>query len=1356
MGSFDSLALFEKDNNMNLKCMLSMAVVAAATGTTCLAAEYFVDRQNGSDSYDGTASEWEGGESTVGPKQSIQAAVDLADGNGTIVTVLPGVYDNGGGESNDGSYIQANRVLVKKSNVTIRSSTGKPEDVHIVGQLSTEAGNNHGIGEGAMRCIANLSTASKIVVHGVTLRNGASITDSTRGGGVYASASGRITIIDCVVSNCAAARGGGAYQAIAHSSLFSENYAKTSYGAAICFGHAANCLLINNYGGAVLGYMYAVANCTAANNEGGNLSYGFSGGTRYICNTLSFGQSNNGTGGSKDNNISASIRCVIAGSGTFNIPDEDSAFGVDEREQCDTAFMDFHPLSTGACIGRGRGEELLRVPLPEGYTYHDMDRVPVPTSGAINVGAYQTARRPAASRIDFNCSVAIEGMPGIIHSGEWFHPTNWPVTYRFKSMNVTPYSLFVEEETLSGNPMRRFHMYDGWIPFTPKRELTATNTIGYARSRETFYADAENGSDAYDGTAVWEGGESLVGPKKTLQAAVDCVTESFGTVYAAPGIYDEGGKYANGTSNRVAITGTHVRLIASGGPGSATIVGAPDPDTGGLGPNATRCVLLDKVYSCVQGFVLTGGYSDQVDTDNANRGGAYYAPTTSPQILDCIVSNNVAMYGIGAGCTAYRTKFFNNLSTNYVLRTSTAASCLFAGNVLRASGAALASASCNLYLCTVDCNGYQNGAASANAYGNVFFNASAYEQFGTSVGNVICSPGCFADTAAHDYRLGSLAPACAAISPDDIATGVFHRYVTADHDGRAPLYGADGSIDAGAIQLSPKLPMYAVDGGGCTIEILGGGALSNCVTEATTLTAVATGAQKRPLIGFEINGEMQPLISTTQVFTASAETGAGTLVKAVYGTNWYVNATSGDDGALGSTAETARRTLKSVAQYAKSGDVIHAAAGTYNEGEMLHTSALYGGTPTVRSRVWVKNGVTLESESGPTNTFIVGSAATVEDRNQYNNGSNAVRCVCLGNGSTVRGFTLTGGHTGSLLQSDGTSARVDDCAGAAVLAAGSTVSFVEDCIITNNVAGLCAAGFGCAFNRCRIINNTGISRAAAGRSCRYYRSIINGNRGANQLEVYGAIDSCTVGQDAWTINGGTGASVVYNSSAMIVNSIVLAKIANTTDTKIRGTNCIFRTGGGIDVNYAAGCIVTNVEAIAFEDGFRPKIGANVGIDRADETLSNAERISSTDVYGQQGVMNGVRDLGAVEADWRPLYAADVGKKCTVEEVSPEVYETASHSVFLPTGSIAGKVGSASAGTMTYDVAVRVTGTGTLTLDLDGNTARTFTAAEGVQTARIPVTSLMDYSFAYTPGENDEGGAEILGLSRICGTMFTIR
>ena len=1345
---------------MNLKCMLSMAVVAAATGTTCLAAEYFVDRQNGSDSYDGTASEWEGGESTVGPKQSIQAAVDLADGNGTIITVLPGVYDNEGGESNDGNYPQANRVYVKKSNVTIRSSTGKAADVHIVGQLSTADGNDHGIGEGAMRCLALKKNMANLVVNGVTFRNGATINTSNRGGGIISQSTGSLVIIDCVVSNCAAERGGGAYFTVAHSTLFTGNYASGVNGSAMCFCNAANCLIAFNSGDArsPTSYMGQMVNCTVANNGNGN-AYMFHSvsGTPKIYNILAFGH-DKGNGASAANLDLTLYNSVIAKNGNFTNT-VDSILGVDARKQCASpALMDFHLLSTSECIGRGRGEHLLKVALPAGYTYHDMDGVEVPTNGVINAGAYQTVVTAAAARIDFDSSLRIDGTwHAALKNKDWITPTNWPVTYRFKSLVARPYALYSKDEYIGDYNLFRYPMYDGWTPFTPSPDVTATNVLVAVSYDQTFYADAESGSDAFDGTApVWEGGESLVGPKKTLQAAVNCVTETRAIIYAAPGVYKEGGSFNNSFSNRVAISGHNIGIIASGGPGTATIVGAPDPDTGGVGPNAMRCVYFGAKNSFVQGFVLTGGYSGDTDA-SGHRGAAYFHSATESQILDCIVSNNVAFYGVGAGSAAYRTKFFDNTATNFILRTSRAASCLFAGNRVTKSDGAIFSASCHICGCTIDCGDYSAGGGSTSyAYGNIFIDdANEYEFAAASADNARCSAGCVADTAARDYRLGALAPACDLLSPETLATGGCYQRIVTDIDGRLPPYTAEGRIDAGALYVSPKIPMYAVDGGGCAIEILGGGALSNCVTEATTLTAVAMGARKRPLIGFEINGEMQPLVSTTQVFTASAEAGAGTLVKAVYGTNWYVNATSGDDGALGSTTETARRTLASVAQYAKSGDVIHAAAGTYNEGEMLHTSALYGGTPTVRSRVWVKNGVTLESESGPTNTFIVGSAATVEDRNQYNNGSNAVRCVCLGNGSTVRGFTLTGGHTGSLLQSDGTSARVDDCAGAAVLAAGNTVSFVEDCIISNNVAGLCAAGFACTFNRCRIFDNTGITRAAAGRSCRYYRSIINGNRGTYQMEVYGAIDSCTVGRDSWSVNGVADAVVLYNSNGMIYNSIVLGKVSNASN-KIRGTNCVFRTGCGVADADIDRCIVTNVEAIAFEEGFRPKIGANVAIDRADEMLSDASMITDTDVYGSQGVMNGVRDLGAVEADWRPIYAADVGKKCTVEEVSPEVYETASHSVFLPAGSIAGKIGAAGAGTMTYDVAVRVTGTGTLTLDLDGNVAKTFTAAEGVQEARIPVTSLKNYSFAYTPGENDEGGAEILGLSRICGTMFTLR
>ena len=423
---------------------------------------------------------------------------------------------------------------------------------------------------------------------------------------------------------------------------------------------------------------------------------------------------------------------------------------------------------------------------------------------------------------------------------------------------------------------------------------------------------------------------------------------------------------------------------------------------------------------------------------------------------------------------------------------------------------------------------------------------------------------------------------------------------------------------------------------------------------------------------------------------------------------------------------------------------------------MLHTAAKYSGKPTVKSRVWLKNGVTLESESGPENTFIVGSAATVEDRNAYDNGSNAVRCAVLEANTRIKGFTLTGGHTGSLLRSDGTSERVDDCAGAAVLGADQSSSIVEDCIISNNVAGLCAAGYACSFNRCRIINNKGISRAAAGRSCKYYRSLIDGNHGVNQLELFGALDSCTVGSNAWTMAGGTGAAVVYNSSAMIVNSIILGRVYDIdTSNYIRGTNSVFRTGCGIAATNAVGCIITNYAAIAFDEGYRPKIGANVAIDMADETLSDAALIGDTDIYGTH-VMNGVRDLGAVEADWRARYAADLGGRIAVTTVSPEVRENAAGHVYLPGGSLEGTfAATAKATRRTLDFLV--TGTGTLTVVVADETVGTFTAGEAVQNCTLTLPPAGGtLRLIYEPGANDVGGAEILACARLSGTALVFR
>ena len=1348
---------------------LSIVAVCATIFSTflCGAAEYFVDRTGGSDSYDGTAAVWEGVGSTVGPKQSIQAAVDLADGNGTIITILPGVYDNGGGDTDTGSYPQQNRVVLKKSNITLRSSTGKASDVHIVGVRSTAEGNVHGMGDGSMRCLASNNNVIKCIAKDITFRDGCDNNSNSknRGGGIYAHESNGITIIDCVVSNCAAPRGGGAHNIIAHSSVFMGNYASSSYGSALNQSRVANCLLVGNDGYSVMSYMSQVVNCTVGSNVNGTgrssyLCYGVSG-TTYFYNILSFRNGNNGCAAG----TTYVYKSVIEGkSSVFGTEDEDTAFNIDPRSQfVSSAFYDFHPLSTGDCVGRGDGAYLLNVPMPEGYTYHDLDGVPVPTNGTVAVGAYQTVRTPAAARIDFEATIAVDGYDRTAISGDWLVPTNWPVTYRMKSLHANPYAMYFKEDAEKvGTKYRMRHsMYDGWTSITPSPDPSATNTLYVAVNNQTFYADANNGSDDYDGTAaVWEGGDSLVGPKKTLQAAVDLVTSSYGIIYAAPGVYDEGGMYYGNVSNRVVLTGHYIGLIASGGPGSATIVGAPDPDTGGLGPNAVRCVCTVNDYTFVQGFVLTGGYSSST-TGSKYRASAYWSNSskTEHQILDCIVSNNVAQAGVTAGCTAYRTKFIDNVSPNYIMRDGQAVSSVFASNTVTvAGGVTVTGSSSKLYGCTLDCNGYGGVDEDVTCYGCAFLNRPGDDSLSVDdYGNAVCMEGCFVDAAALDYRLGALAPACAAVTPEILATGATYQMLTADIDGRAMPYSAAGTVDAGAVQYSPKSAMYAVVGDGGSAGILEGGPASKCITAPVTLTAVATGTRERPFIGFEVDGVVQPFVSTTQVLTASGEIGTGTFVKALYGTNWYVNASSGNDGDLGSTSETARRTLAAVAQYAKSGDVIHVAEGTYNEGEMRHDKAIASGEINIPSRVWVKDGVTLVADGDAERTFIVGAAATVTDRNDLDNGSNAVRCVCLGKNATIRGFTLTGGHTGSLLGEDGTTARIDDTAGGAVLGSQAGSSYVENCIITNNVAGWCGGGFYCTFRRCTIVNNKAQTRAAIGRQCSYYCCLMDGNYGSMQVDIFYAIDSCTIGSNSWNLAGTENSpSTLYNSSSAIVNSLILAPKISNSGAQITGSNSVFRAGCGVREDGLVNCIVTNLAAVAFDAGYRPKVGANVGIDRADDSLSRLDRIGGvgTDLSGAQGVMNGVRDLGAFEADWRPVYAADIGRRCIVESVSPEVYETENHTVFLPSGEIAGI--RQSQGACTYKVSARVTGTGVLTF-YEGDAVRaTFTAGSAPEILFHSEVSSLNYRFAYTPGEGDEGGAEILGLDRICGSTFTIR
>ena len=948
---------------MKKRCVFAVSMaLAAGLPLAGLAVEYFADAVNGSDSYDGTAAKWAGGESTVGPKKTVQAAVNLADGNGTIITLLPGVYDEGGAE-NTGNYPQSNRVVITKSNVTIRSSTGKAKDVHILGRLSTAEGNWYGVGEGAMRCLAiNKSRAGAVAV-GITFRNGAAITTDNkyRGGGIWGN--NQITIIDCVVSNCVANYGGGANSTTAHSSIFIDNYAR--YGSAMYQSSMANCLIIHNRVGSnksVVDHVVKAVNCTIArngNNDSGTICQSTAPGltdgvsSSIFYNTLVFGH----RGGNHIAATADAYASVFEGNGTITahyLADDVVTDAVAEEECASPILDDWRPLSTGHCANRGVGAYLGFVPLPEGYTYHDMAGNVIDTNGTVTVGAYQEVVTPAAARILLISSgyeVAGARYP-FCSTGEWITPLAWPVVYRFRwAVPGVTYALYVAEEYATGTDRNFYHaQYDGWTSIVPWKNAAATNTLTRQSLANTFYVDAEKGDDSYDGTAAEPaGGGSLVGPKKTLQAAADtnAAITGYTFVYVAPGTYDAGGSLYNSCSNRVYDCNRPVGFIASGGPGTATIVGAPDPDTKGLGNNAMRCVNLYYKYSFMQGFNITGGFTRDVGNDT-NGGGGVNCATDLAQLLDCNIVSNTA--------------------------------------------------------------------------------------------------------------------------------------------------------------------------------------------------------------------------------------------------NWV--------------------------------------------------------------------------------------------------------------GGVSRGTLI----------------------------------------------------------RCKIMGNTA-ARAAAVRGSTLYRCLVDGNIGPSKIiDACRKVDSCTIGPTAKKADGGTASQVLYNTESPVVNSLVLApSFVGTTTHPPQATNCVFVIKWSTADADTGDCIFTNMAAVAYDENYRPIVGANVGIDRADESLSSPSWLVSGDLSGAQSVMNGVRDLGALEADWRPKYAEDLGGRCTVTTVSPEVRENAEGHIYLPSGSLEGAF-AASSKASRRKLGVRVTGTGTLTVTVAGEVVGEFTANGGdVQNSTLKLSTAGDaFSFAYVPGKNDVGGAEIVECSRLVGSSIVIR
>ena len=472
-------------------------------------------------------------------------------------------------------------------------------------------------------------------------------------------------------------------------------------------------------------------------------------------------------------------------------------------------------------------------------------------------------------------------------------------------------------------------------------------------------------------------------------------------------------------------------------------------------------------------------------------------------------------------------------------------------------------------------------------------------------------------------------------------------------------------------------------------------------------------------------------------------------------TTFYVDAVNGNDAtADGTTEATAFKTLVAALAAAKPGDTVVALPGTYAEGTAVPTKAQSGMTEemTIAARAVVPSRVTLESRDGPESTVIEGARATV-DANAYGCGADAVRCVFLCQFATVRGFTLYNGHT----ESGGTSYAntVDTRGGGVSVATASSVangknSFVENCVITNCSAARGAGGYCGTYRKCKFFDNDAPKPGTA--------------------LYWGVVEGCF-------FDNNTGHSVIYKSP--VWNSTILATAKGNiaavnnegtrSDTEQPVVNTILGTTSFVSSNLV-NCAYSRAAHNRWQDApnVSPAVGdlligsdgvplaGSVAIDAGDASQTPAS-LGDTDLAGGQRVYNGRMDIGCYEFDWRPKYAADLGKGVAVASASPEVYEGAGGVVTLPGGSLEAGWSNATGKKRGYSGTMRVTGTGTLTVTRNGESFRTVTSADGEQTFQFFSTAaLEELVFAYAPGENDDGAALLSGFAIGNGFMLILR
>lgn len=633
---------------------LVVGLTAGLLALASFATDYYVDANYGNDAWDGSTPEIptqatiDAGGVIPGPRQTLQAGVDLAKKSGDIVHAAPGVYDKGGEIFADNV---SNRVYVTAAGVGIVADKGNAV-TFVKGRFSTVDPGNV-CGPDAVRAIRIKGSGS--YVKGFTICEGSTTAGGNYyGGGLYGGAA-----IDCVITNCATAyRGSAASSATLISCLVYPN-AVGDYDTYDC--SAYNCVFPGTsvYGNGTM------LNCTFI----GTGPIGKSGHQPMYNCYIEVPRKN-----------SDLFRCYhVYATNTQNAARADDCRQITKAE-ANLDPLTYRPRKGSVLFDAGSDDYYdtkYAAAFKETFAQYDFAFTPRHRGASVDVGALEgdwaesfadilssssafftvTSVSDAAYTNDER-SVALPA--GTSMDCAWENPSgearDAEVTFTAEISGAATLKVYLNG---AATPTWTLAAADGsktitflsrtadTLRFVSEGEAGEVMLSAFATTAHKCYYVKPEGDDGADGL-------TLASAKRTLSGAMAIPDlKEVGIVYAAPGVYREGATDATGASNRVSVV-AGVGLESIEGPEVTVIEGAADPGTeaegvtNGCGFAAVRGAYVAS-RAWVRGFTVCNGHTRTGTTSTYSGGGVYLASDAA--LIDCIVTNNVA--GFRGGGVAY-------------------------------------------------------------------------------------------------------------------------------------------------------------------------------------------------------------------------------------------------------------------------------------------------------------------------------------------------------------------------------------------------------------------------------------------------------------------------------------------------------------------------------------------------------------------------------------------------------------------------------------------------------------------------------------------------------------------------------